>query len=212
MSHSENPEHPEFEALIDSYLFGRLNAEETERFEKHYFDCPACFRRTAERAVFIDAVKAAGPAPSAEARRAQEKRGYRRFPPVWAAAGAAVLLAAVMTILFFPRRSEPPVFTDSGIRILRGTPLEIIEPAGVLKKAPAKFAWQPVDGAAEYVVIVEGIDPAWTAQTRDAAIKIPAEIAGRMVPGKMVVWRVKAFSAEGALLAASVEVAFSISR
>jgi len=210
MSHSENAGHPEFEALIDSYLLGRLNAEETERFEKHYFECPECFRLTAERAVLIDAVKAAGPAPSAATRPARGTAGYRRFPFGWAAAGAAVLLGAVAIVLFLPRRPGPPAFTDSGNRVVRGGALEIVEPSGLLQKMPEKFVWRPAAGAAEYMIIVEGIDPVWTAQTRDTEIKIPAEVAGRMAPGRLYVWRVKAFSAEGSLVAASPAVTISI--
>ncbi|MHB8054587.1 MAG: anti-sigma factor family protein [Candidatus Aminicenantales bacterium] len=207
MSH---PEHIEYEALIDAYLLGRLNAEETERFEKHYFGCPECFRLTAERAALIDGVKAAGPA--ADAGKAPERTGLRRFPFRWAAVGAAALLAVAAVVLLIPRPSRTPEFPDSGIRVVRGEALLPVEPAGALPKAPERFAWHPLDGAAEYMVIVEGIDPAWTAQTRDTAIKTPTEIVGRMVPGKLYAWRVKAFSAEGTLLATSDEIPFSIAR
>jgi hypothetical protein len=209
MSH---PEHPEDEARIDDYLLGRLNAEEIERFEKHYFNCPECFRLTEERAALIDAVKAAGPGRAAESGQAPGRTGVRRFPFLWATAGAAALLVVAAIVFLIPRPSGPPVFSDSGNRVVRGESLVPVEPAGVLRKVPAKFTWRPLDGAAEYMVSVAGIDPAWTAQTRDAAIKTPEEIAGRMVPGKIYTWRVKAFSAEGTLLASSAEVAFSIAR
>lgn len=212
MSHIENAGHPEFEALIDSYLLGRLNSEETERFEKHYFDCPECFRLTAERAVLIDAVKTAGPAPAAAVRRDPGTTRGRRFPFGWAAAGAALLLAAAAAVVFLPRRSEPPSFTDSGNRIVRGGPVEVVAPSGLLQKTPDKFVWRPAAGAAEYMIIVEGIDPVWTAQTRDTEIKIPADIAGRMIPGRLYVWGVKAFSAEGTLVGASASVTISIAR
>lgn len=210
MSNAENAEHSEFEALIDSYLLGRLSPDETERFEKHYFECPVCFRKTAERAVLIDAVKAAGPAPSAGWTRRMP--GGRRFPYAWAAAGAAGLLAAVVGVLLLSRGPQPPAITDGGNRIVRGAALEIIEPFGIVEKTPARFAWQPVPGAAEYIIIVEGIEPSWTAQTRDTAIKVPEEIAARMDAGQLHTWRVKAFSEQGALLAASTAVTFSIGR
>gem|GEM_PF-5861044 len=66
------PEHLEFERQIDDYLLGRLSAEEAECFEKHYFDCPACFQRTAERAALLEAVRLAGPASAAAVRSAKK--------------------------------------------------------------------------------------------------------------------------------------------
>jgi len=205
------PEHPEFEGQIDSYLLGRLNAEETERFEKHYFDCPACFRLTAERAALLDAVRAAGPAPAAAAVRTSDRTGYRRFPLGWAAAGAAALLA-VAVFLLVPRAPGPPDFPDSGDRTVRGASMILVAPAGVLDGSPKEFSWHPVGGAAEYTVIVGSPGPVWTAETRETSIEIPAEVAGRLAPGKTYVWKVKAYSAAGTLLAASPEAFFSISR
>ncbi|MCX6566885.1 MAG: zf-HC2 domain-containing protein [Candidatus Aminicenantes bacterium] len=207
-----HPEHPEFEAQIDSYLLGRLNAEETERFEKHYFDCPDCFRLTAERAALLDAVKAAGPAPAAAAVKASDRTGFRRFPLGWVSAGVAVALLAAAVFLIVPRPPRPPDFPDSGNRTVRGESMVLIAPVGVLGRSPKEFVWRPVGGAAEYAIILAGIEPAWTAETRKTSIKIPAEIAGRIAPGKTYAWKVKAYAAEGTLLAASSETLFSIAR
>lgn len=206
------PEHPEFEGQIDSYLLGRLNAEETGRFEKHYFDCPECFRLTAERAALIEAVRAAGPAPAAAAVSPSGRRRIRRFPLGWAAAGAAAALLAAAVFLLIPRAPGPPDFPDSGNRIVRGEALTLVAPAGALDGIPKEFSWRPVDGAAGYTVVVAGFDPAWTAETRETSIKIPAEISGRMAPGGTYAWRVKAYSAAGTLLASSPETLFSIPR
>jgi len=207
-----HPEHPEFEGQIDSYLLGRLNAEETERFEKHYFDCPTCFRLTAERAALLDAVRTAGPSPAAAAARASDRAGFRRFPLGWAAAGAAVALLAAAVFLIVPRAPEPPDFPNSGNRTVRGASMILVAPVGVLDGSPKEFSWNPVGDAAEYTVIVEGLEPAWTAETRETSIKIPGEIVGRLAPGKTYAWKVKAYSAAGTLLAASSETFFSISR
>ena len=209
MRHSE---HPEFEAQIDSYLLGRMTAEETARFEKHYFDCPDCFRLTAERAALLDAVKAAGPAPAGGVVRASKAPGFRRFPLGWVSAGVAVALLAAAVFLIVPHTSGPPDFPDSGNRAVRGASMVLIAPVGVLDDGPKEFTWHPVGGAAEYTLILAGIEPAWTAETRETSIKIPAEIAGRMAPGKTYAWKVKAYAAEGTLLAASSETLFSIAR
>lgn len=203
-------EHLEFERQIDDYLLGRLSAEEAECFEKHYFDCPACFQRTAERAALLAAVRQAGPAP-APAVRPAKKRSRIRFRLAWSAAGAAVLLAAAV-FLMVPRTPRPPDFPDSGTRIIRGAPVVLIAPVGILEENPKSFAWRGVGGAAEYRITVEGLEPVWTAETGETSAVIPAEIAARFLPGKTYSWTVKAYAAEGTLLAVSPAAAFSIGR
>jgi hypothetical protein len=90
--------------------------------------------------------------------------------------------------------------------------LTLIAPQGGIPKSPGKLAWNPVAGAAEYTIIVEGIEPTWTASTRDTSIGVPADIASRFVPGKSYSWRVKAYTAQGLLLAASAKTAFQVNR
>lgn len=203
--------HSDFKDKTDEYLLGRLSEEAAERFERHYFECPECFKETTERAALIDAVKAAGPAPVAE-RRPAGNRGIRRSWLGWAAAGVAVLLLAAAAILFLPQSSRPPDFPDGGIRSVRGDGLEIIGPAGTSAELPKDLAWKAIEGAAEYSVIVEGIDPVWTAETRDASISIPAEVSARLIPGRTYFWRVKAYAAEGTLVASSARTAFTFGR
>jgi hypothetical protein len=203
--------HPEYEDMIDGYLLGRLSEEDAERFERHYFECPDCFRETAQRAALIEAVKAAGPNPAA-AKRPARAAGFRRFPFAWAAAGAAVLLLAAAALLFLPRGSKPPDFPDGGIRSVRGETLALAGPAGTIPDAPKELSWKAFEGAAVYGVVIEGIDPVWTAETRDTAIPVPAEVAARLFPGRPYFWRVKAYSAEGTLLASSARTLFTIER
>jgi len=209
--------HPEFEAKIDDYLLGRLDEEDAGRFENHYFDCPECFRLTAERAALQAAVKSAGPAitspgSAVEARRDRSKTRFAQNPFRWAAAGAMVLgLAAV--VLFWPRPGpEPVVLTRNGSDVIRGESLTLITPLGAIPKAPGKFAWNPVAGAAEYTIVVEGVDPTWTVTTRDLFIEVSGENEARFVPGKSYAWQVKAFTTQGIRLATSVKTAFHINR
>jgi len=209
--------HPEYEAKIDAYLLGRLIPEEISRFEEHYFNCPYCFRLTAERATLLKAVKVAGPGlsasiPSTGKQSIRTGSTLRRFPFRWAVAGAAVLILAIVVSVLPRRDPKPPVFTSSGSETVRGEMLRIIAPQGLISAAPAKLDWQAVTGAAEYTIIVEGIDPIWTATTREISIEIPTNIAGRFLPGKSYTWRVKAFAAEGPLLASSLKTAFTIVR
>jgi hypothetical protein len=209
--------HSEFEAKIDDYLLGRLGEEDAGRFEDHYFNCSDCFRLTAERAALKAAVRSAGPALASpgsveEARRGRSKQKSARIPFRWAAAGAMILgLAAI--VLFWPRPGpEPVVLTRNGSDVVRGESLTLLTPQGAIPKAPGKFAWNPVAGAAEYTIVVEGVDPKWTVTTRDLFIEVSGENAARFVPGKSYAWQVKAFTAQGIRLATSVKTAFRINR
>jgi hypothetical protein len=197
--------HREYEDMIDRYLLGRLTEEEKERFERHYFECPDCFRETTERALLVEAAKAAGPAGTPF-----RVSAARRFSPIWAAAAGAFVLLAAAALLFLPRSPTPPDFPDKGIRSVRGEALELIGPSGAITGAPGELVWKPVEGAASYTAVIEGIDPAWTAETRDASVPVPPEVAARMSPGKTYFWRVKAYAAEGTLLASSARTPFTI--
>jgi hypothetical protein len=209
--------HRDFEGKIDDYLLGRLSEEDAGRFESHYFDCPDCFRQTAERAALLAAVKSAGPALAVPGRAAEPgKSGFRpaagRFRFGWAAAGAAVLVLAA-AVLFWPRPEPAPAnFERKGSDVVRGGTLTLLAPLGAVQNAPQKFSWNPIPGAAEYTIIVEGIDPAWTASIRNTSIAPTADVAGRFVPGKSYTWRVKAYSAQGIMIANSTTTEFHIGR
>ncbi|MBN1939002.1 MAG: zf-HC2 domain-containing protein [Candidatus Aminicenantes bacterium] len=203
--------HPEYENMIDGYLLGRLSEEEAERFERHYFECPECFHETAERALLVEAAKAAGPAPAA-VKLPVRTSAFRRVSPGWAAAAGAAVLLAAAALLFFPRSPKPLDFPDAGIRSVRGGTLELVGPAETIPEAPGELSWKAVEGATVYSVVIEGINPSWTAETRDSTIPVPTEVAARMSPGRTYFWRVKAYAAEGTLLAASARTPFTIGR
>ena len=50
-----------FEDLIDEYLLNKLGEEKRDQFEEHYFNCPACFQKMADRDDMIAAIKWKGP-------------------------------------------------------------------------------------------------------------------------------------------------------
>ncbi|MCJ7680803.1 MAG: zf-HC2 domain-containing protein, partial [Candidatus Aminicenantes bacterium] len=47
--------------LIDDYLFNRLDEREKEKFEEHYFNCPACFEELKHRSEILAVIKEQGP-------------------------------------------------------------------------------------------------------------------------------------------------------
>ena len=46
--------------IADEYLAGRLSSEETEAYERHYFDCEACFADLQFRRGLAEQLKAEG--------------------------------------------------------------------------------------------------------------------------------------------------------
>ena len=49
-----------FENLIDDYLFERLDENQKEKFEEHYFNCLQCFEKMKQTDEMITVIKANG--------------------------------------------------------------------------------------------------------------------------------------------------------
>lgn len=196
-----------FEDEIDAYLRGSLDAEGEDRFEEHYFNCPACFRLTAERGTLLEAFRAGG-------ERAFPSRPRPRGIPGWAygAAAAAALLAAVLLFIPHPRPKPRPI-TFSGDETVRGGGMTVLEAAGSLPAPPVRLAWEPVSSAARYeVVLTSGEETLWQAETKDTAVDLPADLKPRLQEGRVYVWRVRAFAPEGRMLAFSEKTSFTVGR
>ncbi len=219
----------EQEGKIDAYLMGKLSQADSDAFEDHYFNCPACFQKTYARNELVDVIKHKGArifAPEEEAREARRRAAESPKVPVWnkiaaflsprpwvAVAAAAAVLGVV--ILGVVPRSNPsaPVFSAVEDATVRGASVETISPAGALSKAPAAFSWQAAAGAAEYgISLFKGSELIWSASVREARAALPADAALGLEPGVAYAWQVKAYSAEGTLLAASARTEFSIAR
>ena len=62
----------------------------------------------------------------------------------------------------------------------------------------------------EYTILIDNHELLWSETTKNNYISLPAEIKAKMVPGVKYFWQVKAFSPEGALIAESSKVQFTI--
>jgi hypothetical protein len=207
-----------FEGRIDGYLLGRLDADERKAFEEHYFDCRVCFDKLVERDEIIAALKAAPAIFAAEMRPAAKPRkaagpGWvfsRLAPRQWALVGAAaVLLVAALTIIPLFRGSSPH-FVMTGEETLRGGSLVPVSPVADLKAAPIEFLWKAVGRDLEFQVSVYEEELIWKAAAKEPRILLPEDVRARMTAGHTYYWQVKAFTAEGTLVAASNRVRFSI--
>ncbi len=209
----------QFEDHIDSYLLNKLEGEEKDIFEEHYFNCPKCFQKTHERDEIISAIKTRGvwifKGETGPARRAfvpAFERVTTFFTPrQWAtvATAAAILLVTVFGVL--PQfRSSAPRFVLSEKDVVRGKTLSLISPVIDVKTAPAFFEWTELGGDVEYKIYVSNHGLLWTATTKDNKIAVPDEIRQLMTPGENYSWQVRAFSTKGTLIAVSSKVQFQL--
>lgn len=207
-----------YEARIDKYLLGKLEAKESAEFEEHYFNCSSCFGKLAERDDVIGVLKrdrsvfAAEERPAIEAKRAAwyDKAFAFLTPRQWAFAGAAAaLLVAVLTVtpLF---RNAPPEFVLTGEDTVRGGSLTLISPVIDIGSVPAFFEWKSLGKDVEYLVSIYNGKLLWKTTTRNNRISLPDEVKALMIAGTKYSWQVKAFSPQGTLIAVSSRVQFTI--
>ncbi len=208
-----------FEDQIDSYLLNKLEGEDKDIFEEHYFNCTSCFQKMEQRNELITAIKARGtwifkeePAPERKSLVPTFERVHSYFTPrQWAtvAISAAVLLVAVFAIL--PQfRGSAPQFYLSENEVVRGESLSLISPIIDVRTAPSFFEWRQLGQDVEYKIFIYNEKLLWTASTRETRIDVPEDIKLMMVPGYKYSWQVRAFSSKGALIAVSSRVQFEI--
>jgi hypothetical protein len=194
------------EDRIDAYVKNELPAEEAARFEEHYFNCPDCYRETAERSALLEALRAGG--ESVFEGRSLPRRRWR-----WAYAVAAAAALAAGILLMSRSGPKPLPFEFTGDETVRGPGLAIIGPKGALAAPPDRFEWHPVPSAAEYeVTLASGPEIIWKGATDKTALVIPADIRAGLREGIPYLWRVRAYAPEGRMLAASDRTTFTIGR
>ncbi len=202
-----------FEDLIDEYLLNKLSEESKAEFEEHYFNCPTCFQKMAERDEMITAIKWKGQKIFADLEQGQDFRKVSLWerlsgfmtPRQWATAAvtAAVLLVVVFGVLPHLKTQSPQFVLDD--YTTRGTSITLISDS-----IPGRFQWQSVEGAAQYRIEIENHQSLWENTTDKNYVRLPEEIRAKMRPGVKYFWQVKAFSREGTLIAESSRIQFSI--
>ncbi|MDH7512639.1 MAG: zf-HC2 domain-containing protein [Clostridiales bacterium] len=209
----------QFEDQIDGYLMNKLEGEDRDIFEEHYFNCPKCFQKMQERDEIISAIKTRGvwifKEESGPARKAfvpAFERVTTFFTPrQWATVATAAALFFVIVFGVLPQfRSSAPRFVLSEKDVVRGKTLSLISPVIDVKAAPAFFEWTELGGDAEYKIYVSNHGLLWTAATKDTRIAVPDEIRRLMTAGENYSWQVRAFSSKGTLIAVSSKVQFQI--
>lgn len=89
--------------IAEKYLLGRLDESERESFERHYFDCAACFEELqAYRALRAQLARAGRRLP------AESATVMRMWPRMSVAAAGAGLVAVVCLVLWSRPSQSPP--------------------------------------------------------------------------------------------------------
>jgi hypothetical protein len=196
-----------FEDLIDNYLLNRLDKDKKKKFEEHYFNCPDCFEKMAERDELISVLKFKGDMIFQDEYGEEETKGATRVekivslltPKQWAtAAVSAFLLLIIFCLIFYviPNRGPtPPSFSITDDSTERGTQIKI-------KVIPSNIEWSKLGEDVEYkICIYDNGDKLWSTTTKENFIVLPEEVKKLMTLGEIYSCEVKAFSSQGSLKA-----------
>lgn len=208
-----------FDDIIDDYLFNRLDEEKKQKFEEHYFNCPSCFNRMTERWELISLVKDKGHLIFQDEYVVEEPKGVKWIdkmvsfltPKQWTVAAVSAILAFIFVFGVIPKLKTPaPQFVINEDTVRGGSIIPLF-PEGNIDTVPSHFTWNKIDkDDVEYKIYIYSEELLWTTSTKENTISPPEEIIKRMGTGQKYSWTVKAFSAEGSLIAVSPNIQFKI--
>ena len=124
-------------------------------------------------------------------------------------------MAALLVVISLKTtmRNEP-VVDESGANIsnFRSGVVKLNSPLGDLATAPQAFNWEAVPGASKYRVKLMEVDQnlLWTNEINTLSIAVPADLQGRIVPAKTLLWQVEALDASGRMIASSSPERFRV--
>ena len=208
-----------YEDRIDEYLLDRMKPEEQTDFEEHYFICRSCFEKMSERNDIVQVLRKEGVIPRPEdspgavrASRAWPGRVLAYLTPRRLAAVLVPTVLIVLAVWFLIPRGGPvaPPLVLTGDGTVRGAVLRVVSPVAEVAEAPAYLEWKTVGADIEYQVSLAGDTPLLNASTKETRIVLPEEARARMKPGRDYSWQVRAFKADGALVAESGRVKFRV--
>jgi hypothetical protein len=209
-----------FEEKIDDYLLEKLEEAEREAFQEHLFNCPSCFARTSDREEILHVIKT-NPSLLTEPEGVPEKTrpffGLRLWlasfkPREWALAGLTACVSLAVLALLLTRPSDSPVFLLEDDTAVRGNAVTLISPVIDVGGIPSFFEWRVVGENTLYDLTLSNHTVLWKTTTRENRVVLPPEIRAKMKAGESYSWQIKAFTAEGTLIAVSSRVRFTVAR
>jgi hypothetical protein len=206
--------------LIDDYLLNKLSEEKKQEFEAHYFNCRVCFEKMEERDEILAAIKYKGHTifqgldTERKIVRVPKLEQIWAFftPKQWALAVASAAIIAVVALGVIPNltTTSPQFFINDDL--VRGGSIKLISPVITVDSIPSQFRWESLGEDVEYKIEIYNHELLWSATTSNNYIELPQEVKDRMITGEKYSWQVKAFSAEGTLMAVSSKVQFPVTK
>jgi hypothetical protein len=208
----------------DCVTIERLGRQLSAEDQNHVDGCARCQTEGALWRAFASAVPAPGEGAAVEGIVAELRRHVRprlkRAPSIWRWVKArqlvsvAAALAIAAAVGYVVRDPEPAVRTvRPNAEIYRTARLNGIAPLGDTNEPPRIIEWAAYGGAAVYDVEVFEVDRStlWRGSSSATHIALPPSLSVRFVPGKSVLWEVKARNASGVVLAESGSQQFRVS-
>ena len=126
-----------------------------------------------------------------------------------AAVSAALILVVAIGIIPNLKTTPPEFFINDDL--VRGSSITLISPViNNLDQIPSEFRWQSLGDNVEYrLFIFHQEELLWSTTTKDNFVTLSDDTKSLMVPDETYSWQVKAFSAEGTLIAVSSRVQFN---
>lgn len=213
---------------IDDYLFNRLDEDKKEEFEKHYFNCPSCFKKMAERNELIAVVKSKGQtifkdeyiAEAAKGETWLEKITSFLTPRQWAfsTVSAALLLVAIFYVIPNLKTTTPQFYINEDAFAVRtaNNKITLISPIIDTKTVQSRFEWdfEERENVEYKVYIYNNGDTLWSGTTTENFIVLSEQEQAKLLmkAGEQYSWQVKAFSPEGTIISISGKVRFKIQK
>jgi len=190
----------------DCIAIERLGEQLTVREREHLAHCARCQSEMALWNEFNESEPRAEDEADVQAvveelRRGKAGRGSnvvsiqsRRKSWMRSLAIAATLVIAVGAGYLVENREPSVNVAIGGDGAYRSAGIEVIGPKGDIATAPAELRWTAVAGAKQYDVAVLEVDKTilWHAVTTDTHVSLPSSVSEQCVPGKTILWQVKA--------------------
>jgi hypothetical protein len=227
---ARGPECPPLERLAE-LVHGEVPAAERARIEAHAAACPVCAAELELARAFEPAAADAGEAAAIEGvvatlsgpaipgrvlefRGRRERRPGSATSPAWLRwAAAALVVVGLGVALQTARQALPPEIAGPvDGDVVRGGELAVIAPVGEVAAVPGELAFESAAGAARYRVELVDVAGAtlWSAEAAASPVRLDESARALLRPHATYAWRVVALAADGAELARTAPVEFSL--
>jgi hypothetical protein len=138
----------------------------------------------------------------------------RWFTPAvrrWAAGVASIAMIATAGYLAWDREPAVPERTNVTENYRTGQ-IQTVQPKGDLRIAPQALEWMAPPDAVSYDVEILEVDRTllWRATSSAPRIDLPSAVVRQLVPGKTILWEIRARNAANAVIAESGTERFRI--